>query len=108
MLISHKKNDLQLEQITERLLQQFEDLGKEELNDKISLAHQLNDFELGRFLLSNKGLNGYWTSYAISKAPEKNDLSELELFHTIAHLPEGQADFAGGFLLYPVIARQGL
>lgn len=25
----------------------------------------LNEFELGRFLLSNLGLNGYWTSYVL-------------------------------------------
>jgi len=31
----------------------------------LSLLAQLNEFDLGCFLLRNKGLNGYWTSYLI-------------------------------------------
>ena len=31
------------------------------LDRTLELLHQLKDFELGRFLLHNRGLNGYWT-----------------------------------------------
>lgn len=33
---------------------------------------------MGRFLLSNKGLNGFWTSYIILRGPKKNNLEPLE------------------------------
>lgn len=47
------------------------------------LVEQLAEFELGRFLLANKGLNGYWTAYVILHAPKRDDLSELE--HWLTH-----------------------
>ncbi len=87
MLISHEQNDFQFEQIVMRIRQQFKESGSEELEEKITLLHQLSDFELGRFLLSNKGLNGYWTSYVILKAIKKNNLSELE--HWLVHEAPG-------------------
>lgn len=33
------------------------------LDETLDLLAQLQEFELGRFLLHNRGLNGYWTSY---------------------------------------------
>ncbi len=33
------------------------------LERNLELVDQLTEFELGRFLLHNRGLNGYWTSY---------------------------------------------
>jgi len=35
------------------------------LDEGIYLLHELASFELGRFLLQNKGLDGYWTQYII-------------------------------------------
>lgn len=35
------------------------------LETELSLLHELTKFELGKFLLQNKGLNGYWTRYII-------------------------------------------
>ena len=35
-------------------------------NLKLDLLHQLTKFELGKFLLINKGLNGYWTNYILT------------------------------------------
>lgn len=35
------------------------------LNVELELLNQLAEFDLGRFLLLNKGLNGYRTSYII-------------------------------------------
>jgi SAM-dependent methyltransferase len=48
------------------------------LDQELSLLEQLTQFELGRFLLLNKGLNGYWTSYVILHGPQKQSLSPLE------------------------------
>jgi ubiquinone/menaquinone biosynthesis C-methylase UbiE len=42
------------------------------------LLKQLLEFELGRFLLANKGLNGYWTSYIIIHGPKKTNITPLE------------------------------
>jgi SAM-dependent methyltransferase len=47
-------------------------------DEEIKLLEQLSQFELGRFLLKNKGLNGYWTSYIILHGPQKADLHPLE------------------------------
>ncbi|CAM5695841.1 hypothetical protein SGLAM104S_09137 [Streptomyces glaucescens] len=40
------------------------------LEDTLELLAQLQQFELGRFLLHNRGLNGYWTSYIFRNRPE--------------------------------------
>lgn len=39
------------------------------LSETLSLLEELSEFELGRFLLHNKGLNGYWTSYIFRNKP---------------------------------------
>lgn len=44
----------------------------------MDLLEQLTEFDLGRFLLSNKGLNGYWTSYIIQKAYHESISHPLE------------------------------
>lgn len=44
----------------------------------MKLLDQLSEFELGRFLLENKGLNVYWTYYIILHARKKQDLHPLE------------------------------
>ncbi len=53
------------------------------LEQELSLLEQINEFELGRFLLLNKGLNGYWTSYIILHGPQKQQLHPLE--HWLLH-----------------------
>lgn len=52
-------------------------------DENIALLEQLSQFELGRFLLLNKGLNGYWTAYLILHAPKKEGLTPLE--HWLVH-----------------------
>ena len=47
-------------------------------DEENELLRQLSEFELGRFLLKNKGLNGYWTSYVILQGPQKENLHPLE------------------------------
>lgn len=48
------------------------------LTEEKELLRQLSEFELGRFLLDNKGLNGYWTAYIILYGPKLTNLPELE------------------------------
>lgn len=42
------------------------------------MLDQLSEFELGRFLLVNKGLNGYWTAYIILHGTNRTPLLPLE------------------------------
>lgn len=48
------------------------------LEEEMGLLEQLSQFELGRFLLMNKGLDGYWTSYIILQGPQQQNLHPLE------------------------------
>jgi len=41
------------------------------LKEEITLLHQLEEFELGRFLLKNRGINGFWTAYWLIHGPKK-------------------------------------
>ncbi|MDP9196256.1 MAG: hypothetical protein M3O22_05760 [Pseudomonadota bacterium] len=40
------------------------------LEEELDLLRQLTEFELGRFLLRSRGLNGYWTAWLILHGPE--------------------------------------
>jgi len=55
---------------TENLFLSFE--------ETINLLDQLTQFELGRFLLHNRGLNGYWTSYIFQNAKGQTPKTPLE------------------------------
>lgn len=48
------------------------------LSETLAMVDALEAFELGRFLLANKGLNGYWTAYAILYGKDKEGLSDME------------------------------
>jgi hypothetical protein len=51
----------------------------DELALRLKLLEELTQFDLGQFLLINRGLNGYWTDYAINYPREQIDeLHELE------------------------------
>ncbi len=77
MLISHQFDEgANTKLITERLKNST--ILSLPLNDELELLHQLSEFELGRFLLSHRGLNGYWTAYIILHAKLKKDLHPLE------------------------------
>ena len=58
-------NDPMVEEIAIRLRNSADKLALP-LEEELALLEQLTQFELGRFLLQNKGLNGYWTDYIIS------------------------------------------
>lgn len=76
-LISHAPNTPFDLAATEARLKSEENLTLP-LDETLSLLKDMTQFELGNFLLKNKGLNGYWTSYIILRAPKKTDLSPLE------------------------------
>ncbi|MDI9817810.1 MULTISPECIES: bifunctional 2-polyprenyl-6-hydroxyphenol methylase/3-demethylubiquinol 3-O-methyltransferase UbiG [unclassified Legionella] len=77
MLISHKKE-------TEFNINLHIDFIKEHTPEpelaakKIELLTCLSEFALGRFLLTHRGLNGYWTSYLILHGIHQTSLSSLE------------------------------
>ncbi len=77
-IISHKNKTENFDlSVFERQLEAKTDLSLP-LETEKGLLRQLSEFELGRFLLRNKGLNGYWTSYAILHGIEKENLPALE------------------------------
>lgn len=50
------------------------------LKDTLEILKELEQFALGRFLLRNKGLNGYWTSYVVLHNRSVPITSPLEEF----------------------------
>ncbi len=50
------------------------------ISEELALLKQLNEFPLGRFLLNNQGLNGYWTDYIVFKAYDEKISHPLEDF----------------------------
>lgn len=48
------------------------------LEEELALLQQMTDFELGRFLLMNGGINGYWTAYWLIHGPQKDLTKPLE------------------------------
>lgn len=78
MLISHDCSPSQavLKEIKTRLT--LNDNLCLPLQDTLELVDQLAAFELGQFLLTHKGLNGYWTAYAILYGKDKKNVSPLE------------------------------
>jgi hypothetical protein len=56
------------------------------LEEEIDLLHQIAEFELGRFILKNKGLNGYWTDYMISGDHSNVNSDSIE-YWLLKHAP---------------------
>lgn len=77
MLISHKDHgQFNLEEHIELFKKSATDSGL--IAEKIDLLKALSEFELGRFLLAQRGLNGYWTAYVILHGVNQANLSPLE------------------------------
>lgn len=79
MLISHQKNT-SLHAIVKESQERLRKAPTLTLplEDELTILDQLTKFELGKFLLAGKGLNGYWTQYVILKGKTKKDLPALE------------------------------
>jgi SAM-dependent methyltransferase len=81
-LISHTAlHSLDLEKIKERI-KNSQDLALP-VEQELQILEELTKFELGKWLLENKGLNGFWTAYLILHAPQEKNLSLLE--HFVVH-----------------------
>lgn len=77
MIISHYNNrGYNLTELKNRLTQ-TENLALP-LEQELKLLDGLSQFELGRFLLANRGLNGYWTAYVILYSLRKESKHPLE------------------------------
>ena len=50
------------------------------ITEELEILELLQEFPLGQFLINNRGLNGYWTDYLISKGYEKSITHNLEYF----------------------------
>ena len=73
--------DKKLSEIRERL-NQAGDTKQGTLTNKLAYLQQLTEFEFGRFMISNGGLNGRWSHYAFYEYPrfiDKNKIHPLEL-----------------------------
>lgn len=81
-LITH--NDNERNTLTSNDIQNIEDRLKSRsdltlpLEEEIQLLHQMTEFELGRFLLKNGGISGYWTAYWLIHGPQKQLSHPLE------------------------------
>ncbi|MBS0605574.1 MAG: class I SAM-dependent methyltransferase [Parachlamydiales bacterium] len=85
--ISHQINEPSIEGVVaaaKAMILERGNLPYISAEEQCRLVDEMCAFEFGRFLLKNKGLNGYWTHYLVVEAPkmgeEKKDLSELEQF----------------------------
>ena len=89
-LITHKQNEsfFDLSKF-KNTLNNKENLSMP-LNEEMELLEQLSQFELGRFLLLNKGLNGYWTAYIILHGLKQQNLPPLETW-VLRHAPTVKA-----------------
>ena len=66
-IISHNNKPKNLQMIMSDIRLRLLDSGSvfDAILD-IQLLEKLSSFELGKFLLANKGLNGYWTDYILT------------------------------------------
>lgn len=82
--ISHQTTRFNDEGLTQALVRQTEQRLRNSaqlilsLDRTLELLHQLEQFELGRFLLHNRGLNGYWTAYVFQQGFGKPLTNPLE------------------------------
>lgn len=69
----------ELRQIKERLEAEFKD-NPSKMTELLQTLDALSEFELGRFLIKNKSLSGYWTWYVILGFNNYSITSSLEKF----------------------------
>lgn len=74
------------------------------LEEELKLLAELQEFELGRFLLHNDGLNGYWTSYVFRNEPDDPAVTTLERWLLESSLLAGIRERFGRFKT--LIARE--
>ncbi|CEK09317.1 SAM-dependent methyltransferase [Legionella hackeliae] len=67
-LISHTQNTESLEECAEKIAMRLKQESKSQdvLEQQLRLLNQLQEFDFGRFLIQNRGINGYWTHYMVT------------------------------------------
>jgi len=85
--LSHKEKSDSLAFALTSLLEKIRargDLPHATVKSQLQLLEELSQFDLGRFLVQHRGVNGYWTEYFLTfpwmPDAQKKTLSELELF----------------------------
>ncbi len=76
-LITHNKNVVTTNLSHEERLKSATNLTLP-LEEELALLDQMKEFELGRYLLNNRGINGYWTAYWLIHGPQKKLEHPLE------------------------------
>lgn len=74
--ISHQINEPIIEDVvaaTKTMILERGDLPYITAAEQCKLVDEMCTFEFGRFLLKNKGLNGYWTHYLVVEAPKMGE-----------------------------------
>lgn len=84
-IISHEVNPERLTSLLdEKMKAIIEAHGKESnfTHECLAILEQLSQFDFGRFLLQNRGINGYWTHYMLTHPYKKNPIyaNSLEKF----------------------------
>ncbi|WP_232220337.1 hypothetical protein [Legionella tunisiensis] len=91
-LISHKVAEETLAIVVDKIATRIKQEGDKPyitVTEQLDLLNQLAEFDFGRFLLQNQGINGYWTHYMlyhpqIGRKSGKNNcgqpFTELEAF----------------------------
>lgn len=85
LLLSHAETTVNLEAIAKETAERIRQRGPLDgysVDDQLQLLEELQGFGLGRFLLANKGLNGYWTHYLLTHPwyQHERKLTSLESF----------------------------
>ena len=91
-LLSHKLSPQQIDDSVQTISERIKRDGEKSyvsVSKQLELLAQLSEFDFGRYLLQNQGINGYWTHYLLThpwygrktgKNNSGNPLSELERF----------------------------
>lgn len=89
---SHKNDIKNLDSIVEQTKVKISALGNKKhttIEEQLFILEELTKFELGRFLITAKGLNGYWTDYILNyptrgkitgKSSDGSPLTRMEKF----------------------------
>ena len=81
-IISHSHSKLLLNELIENKIQKMQndnENSQKVIKKKINLLEELASFELGKFLLQNRGLNAYWTEYICSYPNRKKKGEQITL-----------------------------
>lgn len=91
-LLSHVVSPEKMENIIQKITERIKREGDKSyvtVTQQLNLLSQLNEFDFGRYLLQNQGINGYWTHYMLThpwygrktgKNNSSNQLTKLERF----------------------------